>query len=211
MTIYGYARVSTSEQNIDMQKQALASAGAVEIFSDTITGTSKDRPGLSLLLDKVQRGDVVLVWKLDRLGRSARNLLELAELLKSKGVSIRSLQDGIDTSGPLGGFLLTILGAVGELERETIRERVRAGMEAGKRRGEHQGRKPKLSRLARQDVVDSVANGVHVKDLARRYSVNVATVYRVLSDSVQGVERGERLTRKQMAEPVAEGEGFAVY
>lgn len=166
---------------------------------------------MSLLLDKVQRGDVVMVWKLDRLGRSARNLLELAELLKSKGVSIRSLQDGIDTSGPLGGFLLTILGAVGELERETIRERVKAGMEAGKRRGEHQGRKPKLSRLARQDVIDSVSKGIQVKDLARRYNVNPATIYRVLSDAVQGVERGERLTRKQMAEPVAEGADWAVY
>lgn len=197
--IYGYARVSTSDQNIAMQIEALSSAGANEIYEDEgISGTLARRPGLDALLDTVQSGDVVLVWKLDRLGRSARNLLELAELLKSKGVSIRSLQDGIDTSGPLGGFLLTILGAVGELERETIRERVKAGMQAGRRRGEHQGRKPKLSRLARQDVVDAVAHGVQVKDLARRYNVNPATIYRVLSDAVQGVERGERLTRKQL-------------
>lgn len=197
--IYGYARVSTSDQKIDMQTEALVGAGAVQIFADEgISGTLAKRPGLDALLDTVCPGDVVLVWKLDRLGRSARNLLELAELLKSKGVSIRSLQDGIDTSGPLGGFLLTILGAVGELERETIRERVVAGMSAGRRRGEHQGRKPKLSRLARQDVVDSVAHGVQVKDLARRYGVNVATIYRVLADAVQGVERGERLTRKQL-------------
>jgi len=197
--IYGYARVSTSEQKIDMQTEALAGAGAVQIFADEgVSGTLAKRPGLDALLAEVSAGDVVLVWKLDRLGRSARNLLELAELLKSKGVSIRSLQDGIDTSGPLGGFLLTILGAVGELERETIRERVVAGMQAGRRRGEHQGRKPKLSRQARQDVVDSTANGVAAKDLARRYGVNVATIYRVLSDAVQGVERGERLTRKQL-------------
>jgi len=206
--IYGYARVSTTDQNIEMQRDALLSAGAIEIFEDEgVSGTVANRPGLDALINEIRAGDVVLVWKLDRLGRSARNLLELAELLKSKGVSIRSLQDGIDTSGPLGGFLLTILGAVGELERETIRERVRAGMSAGRRRGEHQGRKPKLSRLARQDVVDSVAQGVQVKDLARRYNVNPATIYRVLSDAVQGVERGERLTRKQ----IAEGEGFAVY
>lgn len=197
--IYGYARVSTIEQKIDMQVDALSSAGALQIFSDEgVSGTLAKRPGLDALLDVVQSGDVVLVWKLDRLGRSARNLLELAELLKNKGVSIRSLQDGIDTSGPLGGFLLAILGAVGELERETIRERVVAGMSAGRRRGEHQGRKPKLSRLARQDVVDSTANGVAAKDLARRYGVNVATIYRVLSDAVAGVERGERLTRKQL-------------
>jgi len=197
--IYGYARVSTSDQNIEMQIEALSGAGAIEIFEDSgISGTVANRPGLDALLETVSAGDVVLVWKLDRLGRSARNLLELAELLKSKGVSIRSLQDGIDTSGPLGGFLLAILGAVGELERETIRERVKAGMSAGRRRGEHQGRKPKLSRQARQDVVDSTANGVQAKDLARRYNVNPATIYRVLADVVQGVERGERLTRKQL-------------
>ncbi|GBR52661.1 DNA-invertase [Neokomagataea thailandica NBRC 106555] len=196
--IYGYARISTSDQKLDMQVDALQSAGAVEIYTDTITGTAKNREGLDELLSILVAGDVVLVWKLDRLGRSVRNLLELAEILKSKGVSVRSLQDGIDTSGPLGGFLLTILGAVGELERETIRERVQAGMSAGRRRGEHQGRKPKLSRLARQDVVDSVANGSPAKDLARRYGVNVATIYRILSDAVQGIERGDRLTRKQM-------------
>lgn len=197
--IYGYARVSTTDQNIDMQRDALLSAGANEIYEDEgISGTVANRPGLDALLDTVSAGDVVLVWKLDRLGRSARNLLELAELLKSKGVSIRSLQDGIDTSGPLGGFLLAILGAVGELERETIRERVKAGMQAGRRRGEHQGRKPKLNIHARRDVIDSVAHGLPVKDLARRYGVNVATIYRVLSDAVQGVERGERLTRKQL-------------
>lgn len=181
--IYGYARVSTSDQSIDMQEQALRSAGAVEIFSDTITGTAKDRPGLSALLSAVRPGDVVLVWKLDRLGRSVRNLLELAELLKSKGVSIRSLQDGIDTSGPLGGFLLTILGAVGELERENIRERVKAGMRAGKARGEHQGRPKKLTKSARQDVIDSVGRGIAPKDLAKRYNVNRATIYRVLADA----------------------------
>lgn len=196
--IYGYARVSTTDQKIDMQVDALASAGACEIFEDEgISGTVANRPGLSELLDIVGPGDVVLVWKLDRLGRSARNLLELAELLKSKGVSIRSLQDGIDTSGPLGGFLLTILGAVGELERETIRERVVAGMQAGRRRGEHQGRKPKLNVHARQDVIDSVAHGATVKDLARRYDVNVATIYRVLSDARAGVEVRPKITRKE--------------
>jgi len=197
---YGYARVSTSEQNISMQREALSSAGAVQIFEDEgISGTLAKRPGLDALLDTVQSGDVVLVWKLDRLGRSARNLLELAELLKSKGVSIRSLQDGIDTSGPLGGFLLAILGAVGELERETIRERVKAGMSAGRRRGEHQGRKPKLNIHARRDVIDSVAHGLPVKELARRYSVNVATIYRLLADASAGtdIER-EKLTRKQI-------------
>jgi len=196
--IYGYARVSTSDQNIEMQIEALSGAGAIEIFEDEgVSGTLAKRPGLDALLDVVRSGDVVLVWKLDRLGRSARNLLELAELLKSKGVSIRSLQDGIDTSGPLGGFLLTILGAVGELERETIRERVKAGMQAGRRRGEHQGRKPKLNVHARQDVIDSVAHGATVKDLARRYDVNVATIYRVLDEARAGVEVRPKITRKE--------------
>lgn len=191
---YGYCRVSTSKkdasgqfvQTTDLQRDALMDAGisASHIYEDRISGKAKDRPGLSALLDVVQSGDEVIVWKLDRLGRSVRNLLEVAETLKERGVSIRSLTDGIDTKGPLGGFLLTILGAVAELERETISERVTAGMATAKRSGVMLGRRSKLSPSAREDVLESARNGVSVMELARRYRVDRSTIYDVVRSSV---------------------------
>jgi DNA invertase Pin-like site-specific DNA recombinase len=191
---YGYCRVSTSKkdasgqfvQTTDLQRDALMDAGisASHIYEDRISGKAKDRPGLSALLDVVQSGDEVIVWKLDRLGRSVRNLLEVAETLKERGVSIRSLTDGIDTKGPLGGFLLTILGAVAELERETISERVTAGMATAKRSGVTLGRRMKLSPSAREDVLESARNGVSVMELARRYRVDRSTIYDVVRSSV---------------------------
>jgi len=131
----------------------------------------------------MREGDELLVWKLDRLGRSVRNLLDVAELLKSKGVSIRSLQDGIDTKGPFGGFLLTILGAVVELERETISERVTAGMATAKRLGKKMGRRSKLSPSARENILDSYRAGVSVSELSRRYRVARSTIYDVFEAS----------------------------
>lgn len=109
--IYGYARVSTPDQKLNYQTGALVSAGAETMFSDEgISGAKASRPGLDAMLDGVRPGDVVMVWRLDRLGRSVRHLLELAETLKAQGVTIRSLNDGVDTSGKMGGFLLTIPG-----------------------------------------------------------------------------------------------------
>lgn len=187
---YGYCRVSTTKrdengefiQSTDLQRDALLEAGVSPacIFEDRVSGKTRERPGLNHLLEVLQAGDELLVFKLDRLGRSVRNLLEVAETLKEKGVTIRSITDGIDTKGPLGGFLFTILGAIAELERETISERVVAGMSTARRQGKHLGRQPKLSPSAREDVLDSVRNGVSVKELARRYRVARSTIYDIL-------------------------------
>jgi len=199
---YGYCRVSTHKkdengefvQTTDLQRDALLDAGVLpdNLYEDRISGKTKDRPGLDALISVLKSGDELLVWKLDRLGRSVRNLLEVAETLKERGVSIRSLQDGIDTRGPFGGFLLTILGAVAELERETISERVTAGMSVAKRQGRHVGRKPKLSSLARADVLDSVRAGVSVSELSRRYRVARSTIYDIINLST-----GENFPSKQ--------------
>lgn len=188
--IYGYMRVSTTKrddggqfvQSFDLQRDALLEAGISEsnIFKDRISGAKSSRPGLDELMATAQAGDTILVWKLDRLGRNARNLLEIAETCKASGIGIRSLQDGIDTSGKFGSFLLTILAAVAELERENIRERVTAGMASAKRNGKHLGRRPKLSPSAREDVILSVAEGTSVLELARRYRVNRSTIYDIL-------------------------------
>lgn len=196
--IYGYCRVSTTKkdengdfiQTTALQRDALVSAGVSpsNIYEDRISGKTKERPGLNHLLSVMVAGDELLVWKLDRLGRSVRNLLDVAETLRDRGISIRSLQDGIDTKGQFGGFLLTILGAVAELERETISERVTAGMSTAKKQGIHVGRKLKLTKTARDDVVDSHRAGISVSSLAKRYNVARSTIYDVLSRYQGGVE-----------------------
>lgn len=188
--MYGYMRVSTTKRDDDgefvqsftIQHTALLGAGVREenIFRDRISGAKAKRPGLDALLSVVKSGDVILVWKLDRLGRNARHLLEIAEQMKERGVTIRSLVDGLDTSGKFGGFLLTMLAAVAELERENISERVTAGMSAARRSGVRLGRKNKLSPSARQDVIDSIASGKSVSEIARRYRVNRSTIYEML-------------------------------
>lgn len=188
--ICGYMRVSTTKRDDDgefvqsftIQRNALVGAGVLEnnIFEDRISGAKAKRPGLDALLSVVKSGDVILVWKLDRLGRNARHLLEIAEQMKERGVTIRSLVDGLDTSGKFGGFLLTMLAAVAELERENISERVTAGMSAARRSGVILGRKNKLSPSARLDVVESIGRGVPVSELARRYRVNRSTIYEML-------------------------------
>lgn len=189
--IYGYMRVSTTKrddegqfvQSFDLQRNALLDAGVSEsnIFEDRISGVKSSRPGLDALMKTVQAGDTILIWKLDRLGRSVRNLTEIAETCKASGVGIRSIQDGIDTCGNLGGFLLNILAAMAELERENIRDRVTAGMTAAKRNGKHLGRLPKLSPSAREDVISSVAAGSSALELARRYRVSRSTIYQIIN------------------------------
>lgn len=185
--LYGYARVSTSRkdgegdfiQTTASQIEALTNAGVdlPHIFEDRVSGKEKSRPGLNSMLETVQPGDVIIVWKLDRLGRSVRNLLELAEILKSKNVTIRSISDGIDTGGALGGFLMTILGAVAELERETIVERVKSGMQAARNRGIQVGRRRALSSESCKDIIKSIECGERISNIARRYNVSRATVY----------------------------------
>ncbi|MBV1838455.1 recombinase family protein [Acetobacter estunensis] len=199
--IYGYCRVSTHKkdkdtgeyvQTTDLQRDALVSAGvsADNIYEDRISGTTANRPGLDELLTKVQAGDEIIIWKLDRLGRSARNLLELAENLKQRGVNIRSLQDGINTGGKLGGFLLTILGAVAQLERENIRDRVTAGIATSLANGGRIGRKKALNSYARKEVVDLFLKGKTVTELSRTFSVGRATIQRTLSNA--GVSASSR-------------------
>jgi DNA invertase Pin-like site-specific DNA recombinase len=187
---YGYARVSTTKkdengafiQSTDLQRNALVDAGVdpSRIYEDRASGISRKRPGLDALLDAVQSGDEVLIWKLDRLGRSARDLLDIAERLKAQGVTIRSIMDGIDTSGSLGGFILAILAAVAELERENIRERVTAGIASSRANGGRIGRKKAMSPTAREEAARAVAGGESVAAVARRYGVDRATVHRAL-------------------------------
>lgn len=203
MMLYGYCRVSTNKkdketgayvQTTDLQRDALLSRGvlAENIYEDRISGTTKERVGLNELLDKLQPGDSVVVWKLDRLGRSTINLLELAKALRKQGVNIISIQDGIDTSGKFGEFLLTILGACAELERENIRERVTAGIAISIANGGRIGRKKALNIYARKEVIEQFLSGKSITQISRTFNVGRSTIHRTLqNEGISALSRKE--------------------
>jgi len=143
--IYGYARVSTQDQNLDLQLDALGKAGAETIFSEKVSGTKTDRPELTELLSTVGEGDKVIIWKLDRLGRSTRHLIEVAEDLKDRGVELVSIKDNIDTSTAAGKLFFNMMAALAEFERDMLSERTIAGQKAAVDRGAVVGRPVGLS------------------------------------------------------------------
>jgi DNA invertase Pin-like site-specific DNA recombinase len=143
--LIGYARVSTEEQNLDSQRDALKQAGCERIFTDHISGTKACRPGLEEALSHLRSGDTLVVWRLDRLGRSLRHLIDTVTDLQDKGVGFKSLTEAFDTTTSGGKLVFHIFGALAEFEREIIRERTRAGLQSARRRGRNGGRRKKLS------------------------------------------------------------------
>jgi DNA invertase Pin-like site-specific DNA recombinase len=177
----GYARVSTEDQNLDLQRQALEAAGCCRIFEDHgISGTATSRPGLRKALRTLQDGDVLVVWRLDRLGRSLIHLIEVVGGLREKGVGFLSLQEQIDTTSAAGRFYLHMLAALAEFERELIRDRTRAGMAAARNRGVTLGRPRKMTaeqvRLAKQRIENKESR----VEVAADFGVNAATLRRLL-------------------------------
>jgi DNA invertase Pin-like site-specific DNA recombinase len=185
--IVGYARVSTKEQNLDLQRDALTRAGAERIFEDEASGARDDRPGLAGALSHLRQGDCLVVWRLDRLGRTMRALIDFTERLRERGVEFRSVTEGIDTTTPTGRFYFHILGALAQMERELIRERTNAGLAAARARGRKGGRRPKLSPKqvahARRLLEDRTTT---IKDVAASFGVNRATIYRALGLGAMG-------------------------
>ena len=179
----GYVRVSTSDQNIDLQMDALEAAGCKEIFKDEgISGAAADRDGLSQAILAVGPGDVLVVWKLDRLGRSLSFLIDLIEKLKKDGAGFQSLTDGIDTTTTGGKLVFHIMGALAEFERDLISERTRAGLEAAKKRGKHVGRPKALTpdQVAHAGrMIES--NEQSVSGMATILNVNRKTLRRALN------------------------------
>ena len=143
--LIGYARVSTDDQNLNLQHDALKNAGCEKIFDDQITGSKIQRPGLEAILEFARTGDVIVVWRLDRLSRSLKDLIEMVALLDSKKIGLKSLQESIDTSSSSGKLIFHIFGALAEFERNLIRERTFAGLEAARARGRKGGRPKKLN------------------------------------------------------------------
>ena len=183
--LIGYARVSTKDQNLDLQRDALKGAGCEKIFEDNgMSGSKMVRPGLEKALSHVRKDDILVVWKLDRLGRTIRGLIELVNELRDRDVQFRSLTEGFDTTTAAGRMLFHIIGALAEMERDLIRERTHAGLAAARARGRKGGRKRKLDdvklRLARAMLAD---RDVSVRDAAAALNVDRATLYRALARS----------------------------
>ena len=180
-TLIGYARVSTDDQNASLQEDALKKAGCIRTFTDHASGSKASRPELDRMLDQLRRGDIVVVWRLDRLGRSLKNLIELVEDLADKGVGFRSLSESIDTTTANGRLFFSIMGALAEFERDLIRERTNAGLAAARARGRVGGRptvmNPKKIDKARK-LYDSRQHTV--AEIAEMLNVSVATIYRHL-------------------------------
>jgi DNA invertase Pin-like site-specific DNA recombinase len=180
--LIGYARVSTSEQETAAQVTALKAAGCERIYREKASGGRWDRPELHRLLDQLRRGDVLVVWKLDRLSRSLRDVLMLMERLAGARAGFRSLTEAIDTTTPAGRMMMQMVGAFAEFERAMLRERTRAGLEAARRDGRIGGRRPKLTPQQQAEIIRMVSKGNKTgADAARLFAVHPATVSRLLS------------------------------
>ncbi len=179
----GYARISTGDQNLDLQRDALLAAGCDEskIFTDRLSGSKDDRPGLAQALAYVRAGDTLVVWRLDRLGRSLSHLIQTTTGLEDRGVGFRSLQEGIDTTTSGGKLVFHIFGALAEFERSLIRERTNAGLKAARARGRNGGR-PKLLDARKLAVAESLLKDpkLTVKEVAEQVGVARSTLYTYL-------------------------------
>lgn len=179
--LVGYARVSTQDQKTELQLDALKAAGCEKVFVEKASGAQRDRPELKAALDYMRNGDTLVVWKLDRLARSMKQLIETVEGLEEVGVGFRSLTEAIDTTTAGGKLVFHVFGALAEFERSIIRERTRAGLDAARARGRKGGRPSKLKeadlKAARAMLADK---SITVEDVAKHLRVSTATLYRHL-------------------------------
>jgi DNA invertase Pin-like site-specific DNA recombinase len=186
--LIGYARVSTTDQDLTLQTDALTAAGCDRICTDKISGAKTERPGLSEAMNLARNGDTLVIWKLDRLGRSMKGLVDFAAELSARGIELRSLTEGIDTGTPTGRLLFHILASIAEMERELIRERTMAGLVAARGKGGRgKGRKSVLTPKKRATATKLLAAGDRPQDVAEAIGISVATFYRHFPASERGV------------------------
>lgn len=177
--IIGYARVSTDDQNLDAQTDALQAAGAKRIFSEKITGSARNRPELAKLLDHLRPGDVIIVTKYDRLARSLRDLLDIVETIEKHGAGFRSLAEDIDTTTPAGRLIFHVFASIAQFERERISERTKEGLQAAKARGRVGGRPPALTSAQKAEARRMRDDdGRAISEIARLFKVSERTVRR---------------------------------
>ena len=180
----GYARVSTSEQNLTSQIDLLKEAGCTKIFKDTVSGATSQRPGLDELLNHLRQNDTVVIYKLDRLGRSLKHLVELVNTFQNQGVGLISLNDPVDTSTPQGRLCFSLFAALAEFERDIIKERTNIGLEAARKRGRHGGRPKGLP--AKAIPIACAAETLYkekilsVDEIAKQLNISKTTLYNYL-------------------------------
>lgn len=190
--LIGYARVSTAEQDLTPQLVALSEAGCEKVFSDKASGAKADRAGLADALSHARKGDVLVVWKLDRLGRTMKGLVDLAAELAERGIGLRSITDGIDAGGTAGKLVFHIMAAMAEMERDLIRERTTAALLIAKRDGRVGGRKTVMTPKRIQAARKLLASGMTAREIAPTIGVSVATLYRHLPASEQEAINAEK-------------------
>ena len=174
----GYARVSTRDQNLEMQLDALNNAGCKRIFTDKLSGAQLERPGLPEALSHLREADTLVVWKLDRLGRSVKGLVDLVNELETREVHFQSITDGVDTKTPAGRFFFHVMASLAQMERELILERTRAGLEAARCAGRVGGRKRRMTESKVQAARKLLASGTPPQEVAHSLCVSVPTLYR---------------------------------
>jgi DNA invertase Pin-like site-specific DNA recombinase len=184
--LIGYARVSTDDQNLDLQRDALVRAGCEKIYTDQQSGASTDRLGLTGVLEMARSGDTLVVWRLDRLGRSLKHLIHLVEKLEHQGIGLRSLQENIDTTTNGGRLVFHLFGALAEFERNLIRERTQAGLSAARARGRQGGRPKLLDPKKRELALRLYQERQHsIVEICQIMGISKSTLYNYLAE--QGV------------------------
>ena len=179
--LIGYARVSTSDQTLDLQKDALEKAGCGRIFTDTASGAKAERVGLDEAMSHLREGDTLVVWRLDRLGRSLRHLIETITALASRGIGFKSITESIDTTTSGGKLIFHIFGALAEFERDIIRERTQAGLNAARARGRKGGRPKSLTGRKIEMARQLYNSRTHtIDEVCRTLNISRATLYRYI-------------------------------
>ncbi|MBG6226686.1 DNA invertase Pin-like site-specific DNA recombinase [Arthrobacter sp. CAN_A2] len=206
--IIGYARVSTRDQNPQLQLDALTAAGAARIFTDTATGTNINRPQLTAALEYLNPGDVLVVWKLDRLGRSVRDCIGLLEGLHGRGIEFRSLTQGFDTTTAQGKFFYTVMSAFAELDVELLRERTHEGLAAARRQGRVGGRPTVMTPERTADAVRKYNEGVRISQIAAVLGVGRASVRRALERALDTETGSDTDTDSQDTPDIQEESGI---
>ncbi len=176
--LIGYSRVSTQDQNLDLQHKALIEAGCGKIFEDKTSGKHSERHGLAKAMEQLREGDTLVVWKLDRLGRSVKHLIDLISDLSRKGIHFKSLTDAIDTSTASGRFFFHVMASLAEMERELTIERTRAGLEAARQLGRIGGRKRIMTDSKIESAKKLLMSGIPPRDVAKNLGISVPTLYR---------------------------------
>ncbi|MCC7221469.1 MAG: recombinase family protein [Candidatus Contendobacter sp.] len=181
--LIGYARVSTDDQNLDLQRDALEQAGCEKIYTDQQSGASTERLGLTGVLEMARRDDTLIVWRLDRLGRSLKQLIHLVETLDQRGIGLRSLQENIDTTTSGGRLVFHLFGALAEFERHVIRERTQAGLSAARARGRQGGRPKRLSPHQRELLLRLHQERQHsIAEICQILGISKSTLYNYLAE-----------------------------